>query len=251
MKSLFTILFTILFTAFLLVFHVTIHAQTSPYLPNMRDDSILKKAEKSFILIAQSGKKEVIVQIIWTVKTQLSILTDPKSQYILFELWRLAEEQLPNAISRAEELIDTETAGTWVTENTTENTDLTWAEQLPEETLEQEDEWASWSSEPVTDDTSTRSGKASYYGSSLDWNHTANGDIFDNNALTAAHKTLPFNTRVKVINTKNNHRVVVRINDRWPFVAGRVIDLSQAAFKALNNDSLSAGILNVTLEVEQ
>lgn len=240
-------IFTILFATFVLVFYVTAYAEQSPYLPNLRDNAILTKAEKSFIQFAQAGKKEAIVQIIWTVKTQLGILTDPKSQYILFELWRLAEEQLPNAISKAQESTGAEIIDTELKENTT----MTWVEQLDEKSLEQENTSTSGSTETVTEETSPPTGKASYYASSLDGNHTANGDIFDNNALTAAHKTLPFNTRVKVINLKNDHRVVVRINDRWPFVAGRVIDLSQAAFKAINNDSLSAGILDVTLEVQE
>ncbi|MDG4822274.1 septal ring lytic transglycosylase RlpA family protein [Asanoa sp. WMMD1127] len=76
---------------------------------------------------------------------------------------------------------------------------------------------------------------------------TANGETFDPEALTAAHKTLAFNTRVRVTNPSNGKSVVVRINDRGPFVDGRCIDLSRAAFRAIAN--LSQGELTVKYEV--
>lgn len=72
-------------------------------------------------------------------------------------------------------------------------------------------------------------GLASFYGAKFHAKRTANGERFDNNALTAAHKTLPFGSRVKVINPRNGLSVIVRINDRGPFVPGRIIDLSKAA----------------------
>jgi rare lipoprotein A len=78
----------------------------------------------------------------------------------------------------------------------------------------------------------------SYYS---DGQKTANGETFDPNAFTAANKTLPFNTRVRVTNPANGKSVVVRINDRGPFVSGRCLDLSRAAFEAIAN--LSAGVL--------
>jgi rare lipoprotein A len=78
----------------------------------------------------------------------------------------------------------------------------------------------------------------SYYS---DGQRTANGEQFDPNAFTAAHKTLPFNTRVRVTNPANGKSVVVRINDRGPFVSGRCLDLSRAAFQAIA--SLGAGVL--------
>jgi rare lipoprotein A len=92
--------------------------------------------------------------------------------------------------------------------------------------------------------TSTGSCQASYYG---DGSHTANGERFDPSKLTAAHKTLPFNTMVKVTNPKNGKSVVVRINDRGPFVSGRCLDLTTAAFQAIA--SLSSGVLTVKYEV--
>lgn len=72
-------------------------------------------------------------------------------------------------------------------------------------------------------------GIASYYGKRFHGRRTANGERFNMNAMTAAHKTLPFGTRVRVTNPRNGKSVVVRINDRGPFVRGRTIDLSRAA----------------------
>ncbi len=72
--------------------------------------------------------------------------------------------------------------------------------------------------------------EASFYGADLAGSATANGETFDPNAMTAAHKTLPFDTNVQVTNPDNGQSVTVRINDRGPFVAGRCLDLSTAAF---------------------
>ncbi|QTD45957.1 septal ring lytic transglycosylase RlpA family protein [Ottowia testudinis] len=76
-------------------------------------------------------------------------------------------------------------------------------------------------------------GVASWYGPGFHGRRTANGEKFDMHELTAAHKTLPFGTRVLVHNPRTGKEVVVRINDRGPFIKGRVIDLSKAAAKAL------------------
>ncbi|MGC4886055.1 septal ring lytic transglycosylase RlpA family protein [Micromonospora sp. DT227] len=76
---------------------------------------------------------------------------------------------------------------------------------------------------------------------------TANGETFDPDALTAAHKTLPFNTRVRVTNPANGKSVVVRINDRGPYIDGRCIDLSRAAFAAIASTGL--GEVDVRYEV--
>lgn len=77
-------------------------------------------------------------------------------------------------------------------------------------------------------------GVASWYGPGFHGRLTANGERFNQNALTAAHKTLPFGTRVLVENPRTGKQVVVRINDRGPFIKGRVIDLSKAAAQALD-----------------
>lgn len=90
------------------------------------------------------------------------------------------------------------------------------------------------------------SGKASYYGSQHHNKLTANGERFDQRALTAAHRSLPFGTKVRVINTRNGKSVVVRINDRGPFVRGRIIDLSKAAFEEIA--SARSGVIRVRLE---
>ena len=81
---------------------------------------------------------------------------------------------------------------------------------------------------------STFGGKASWYGPGFHGRLTANGERYNQNALTAAHKNLRFGTKVKVTNLKNGRSVVVRINDRGPFIKDRVIDLSAAAARSLN-----------------
>lgn len=78
-------------------------------------------------------------------------------------------------------------------------------------------------------------GTASWYGPNFHGRQTANGEIFDENALTAAHKTLPFNTQLKVTNRLNGKSVVVRINDRGPYIGQRSLDLSRAAAKCLGS----------------
>jgi rare lipoprotein A len=88
-------------------------------------------------------------------------------------------------------------------------------------------------------------GMASWYGPNFHGKRTASGERFDMNDLTAAHRTLPFGTRVRVRNTQNDREVIVRINDRGPRVANRIIDLSKAAAAAL--DLLQAGEAPVVL----
>lgn len=90
-------------------------------------------------------------------------------------------------------------------------------------------------------------GKASWYGREQHGHLTANGERFDMYALTAAHRTLHMNTRVRVTNVSNGRSCVVRINDRGPYSRGRVIDLSYAAAKLLG--MIDAGIALVRLEV--
>lgn len=91
------------------------------------------------------------------------------------------------------------------------------------------------------------SGIASYYGNEFHGRKTANGERFDQAQLTAAHRTLPFGTRLKVTNTQTGKSVQVRVNDRGPFVKGRVIDLSSSAFKSIA--SLNAGVVPVRIQV--
>ncbi len=91
------------------------------------------------------------------------------------------------------------------------------------------------------------SGIASYYANSLHGRRTANGERYDPKALTAAHRTLPFGSRVRVTNLDNGRSVVVRINDRGPHVEKRVIDLSYAAAQELR--FIDHGTTRVSLEV--
>ena len=74
-----------------------------------------------------------------------------------------------------------------------------------------------------------KTGIASWYGSPFHGKRTANGETFDMNALTAAHKTLQLPSRVRVVNLRNGRAITVRVNDRGPFVRGRIIDLSRRA----------------------
>jgi rare lipoprotein A len=90
-------------------------------------------------------------------------------------------------------------------------------------------------------------GRASWYGEAHQGRPTASGELFDKNALTAAHPSLPFGTRLRVVNLDNDRAVEVRVNDRGPTVAGRIIDLSYAAARALG--AVSAGIIPVRVTV--
>lgn len=90
-------------------------------------------------------------------------------------------------------------------------------------------------------------GKASYYADKFQSRKTANGERFDQDKSTAAHKKLPFGTRVRVTNVENGKSVVVRINDRGPFSKGRIIDLSRSAFSKIGD--LRQGLMNVKIEV--
>lgn len=89
-------------------------------------------------------------------------------------------------------------------------------------------------------------GKASYYADHFQGRKTASGELYHPDSLTAAHKTLKFGTLVKVENIKNGKSVIVKINDRGPFVEGRIIDLSRSAMKKL--DGLEKGIIEVKIE---
>lgn len=89
-------------------------------------------------------------------------------------------------------------------------------------------------------------GEASYYGHELAGNRTASGERFNPNGLTAAHRTLPLGTRLKVTNVANGRSVIVRINDRGPFVRSRLIDVSLGAAREIN--MVRSGKAQVRLE---
>ncbi|WP_206668554.1 septal ring lytic transglycosylase RlpA family protein [Pseudomonas saliphila] len=92
-----------------------------------------------------------------------------------------------------------------------------------------------------------QSGQASFYADKFQGRTTASGERYKHGVSTAAHRKLPFGSRVRVTNTGNGKSVVVKINDRGPFVRGRVIDLSKSAFARIG--STSAGLLDVKIEV--
>jgi rare lipoprotein A len=93
----------------------------------------------------------------------------------------------------------------------------------------------------------TEQGNASWYGIPFNGRRASNGEIYDMNKLTAAHRTLPFETVVRVTNLNNGKTTTVRITDRGPFVDNRIIDLSQAAAREI--ESIGPGVVPVRLEV--
>lgn len=90
-------------------------------------------------------------------------------------------------------------------------------------------------------------GIASYYHDKFHGRTTANGEIYHKDSLTAAHRSLPFQTYVKVTNLSNNKSVIVKINDRGPFVKGRIIDVSKAAASQLG--IIKQGVAKVSVEI--
>ena len=100
---------------------------------------------------------------------------------------------------------------------------------------------------PKTLVVSTSTGEASWYGPGFFGNRTANGEVFRPGTMTAAHRTLPFGTKVKVTNLRNGRETIVRINDRGPFSGQRVIDIAHGAAQHLG--LVSSGIAQVRLEV--
>ena len=90
-------------------------------------------------------------------------------------------------------------------------------------------------------------GKASYYSNGLNGRRMSNGERYDRNAFTCAHRTLPFGTRLKITNPRNGKSVIVRVTDRGPFVRGRVVDLSYAAARELG--TLASGVAYVKVEL--
>ena len=89
--------------------------------------------------------------------------------------------------------------------------------------------------------------RASWYGPGFHGKKTANGEYYDMNRLTAAHKTLCFGTRVKIINIENGKSIIVKINDRGPYIAGRDFDLSKAAFAKVA--SIKTGVIRIKYEI--
>ncbi|MBO9202385.1 MULTISPECIES: septal ring lytic transglycosylase RlpA family protein [Niastella] len=95
----------------------------------------------------------------------------------------------------------------------------------------------------------TESGKGSYYADKFEGRPTASGQKFDQDKMTAAHRTLPFGTKVKVTNVANGRTVTVTVNDRGPFAAGRIIDVSKKAANKLG--MVNAGVANVKISYKR
>ncbi len=107
---------------------------------------------------------------------------------------------------------------------------------------------SSWSEkQPFQIAQQTYRGGASWYGPGFHGRLTANGETFNSNHLTAAHRTLPFGTKLRVTNLNNGRSVVVRVNDRGPFIKGRIIDLSAAAARRIK--MIDSGVASVRVEV--
>ena len=100
----------------------------------------------------------------------------------------------------------------------------------------------------VVEEAFVQEGVAAYYATAFHGRRTASGSVYDERDLTAAHRTLPFGTRVRVTHLENRKEVVVTINDRGPFTKGRVIDLSREAARRL--DLIRDGVARVRLESE-
>jgi rare lipoprotein A len=92
-----------------------------------------------------------------------------------------------------------------------------------------------------------QTGKASFYADKFEGSHTASGEKYKHNKLTAAHKSLPFGTKIKVTNLSNNQSVELVVNDRGPYVDGRIVDVSKSAAEKLG--FINQGIAEVSIEV--
>lgn len=99
----------------------------------------------------------------------------------------------------------------------------------------------------INESNATGSGVASWYGGKFHGKLTASGDVYNMNEFTAAHKTLPFGTKLRVTNKNNGKSVIVEINDRGPFVKSRVLDLSKAAFEEIGD--IDQGVMNIEYEI--
>ncbi len=94
-----------------------------------------------------------------------------------------------------------------------------------------------------------QTGKASFYANSFTNKRTASGELFRSEKLTAAHLKLPFGSKVKVTNLRNGKSIIVRINDRGPYIRGRIIDLSRSAFERIANPA--HGVIQVRIDAAE
>lgn len=99
----------------------------------------------------------------------------------------------------------------------------------------------------IVPETEIDGGVASYYGNELAGNRTASGERFDPNGMTAAHRSLPFGTRLRVTDPSTGRSVIVRVNDRGPFHKGRILDLSEAAARELGIVRRGRAVVQIAL----
>lgn len=107
------------------------------------------------------------------------------------------------------------------------------------------DATGSLSRRAAANDTTLQRGVASWYGPGFHGRRTASGERFESYAMTAAHRTLPFGTRLRVVNENNGRSVVVRVNDRGPFTRGRVIDLAKGPAQELGLTSTGTAYVSL------
>jgi rare lipoprotein A len=100
---------------------------------------------------------------------------------------------------------------------------------------------------PVAVEAASSCGYASYYGPGFHGRTTANGERFNSWAMTAAHKSLPFGTKLRVTNQSNSKSITIRVNDDGPHIPGRIIDLSEGAFSMIANTS--TGVVPVCYQI--
>jgi len=93
----------------------------------------------------------------------------------------------------------------------------------------------------------TETGIASFYGDKHQFKKTASGELYNHDLKTAAHREIPFGSKLEITNLDNGKSVVARVNDRGPFVKGRIVDLSKSAFSSIGNTS--SGLINVKIVV--
>jgi rare lipoprotein A len=93
----------------------------------------------------------------------------------------------------------------------------------------------------------TEKGEASFYADKHQNKKTANGERYSHDSMTAAHRKIPFGSKINVTNTANGQSVVATVNDRGPYVRGRIVDLSKSAFDSIAN--VSTGVIDVEIEV--
>lgn len=93
----------------------------------------------------------------------------------------------------------------------------------------------------------TETGIASFYGDKHQFKKTASGELYNHGLKTAAHREIPFGSQLEITNLDTGERVVAKVNDRGPFVKGRIVDLSKSAFNSIGNTS--SGLINVQIEV--